>query len=1412
MPETPTPPTHATSKRGKRRARWLVRAGIAAGALVGGYFLITDSFLTRWIVMSQVAARVGGEASAASVSLSRHGRLEISRPELRAPGVAGEGGVIFRADDVVVQIELGSLLTGSVKIDTITLHQPLARLSQSLDDGRVNVAALTPPKGSGGPMEFPRMIVRSGVIELGEHSQHAGTPAFTSLRRIPVGGEVERSRDQSGRMDIAFHELDDTGRPIAGPGGLQVEGSISKDAVTLDLGVLNLSNWPANSIPKPLRAMYAGLGLEGQVYGAQLTYEFNGNVEAKANLSGVAVTLPVEARPDPADPAGAAPSRLRMQNVRGTLTLRNSGLSANLDGLLAELPYHVELEYQGSSADAPFKGLMRCSNFALRQRPEILRFAPDKVRERLAQFSDPTGVLDAEIHLERAEPKGGKPADVAVTGSLEFRRATAAFTRFPYQFSNMSGSVRFDDKQVVIDNIKGEAPGGVTMTGRVVVAPPNDDAAVDVVVVVKNLPIDDTLRQAMKQRVALLDAVFSQARYQELIDKGLVVSPQHANQASPTRPVFTLGGHANVHTHVFSPPGKDSPWHDRVEIELLDANMLPEKVPYPVFAKGVSVVKDDDRLTVSGGTYTGILGGDIKLHADADINALLEEGRPAVPDIEAAATGLPVNALLFNAIPRTEGLTRIGLAPRLLAFNISGAANIAARLGTRDNDIDYRVQVDVNQCTALPEGPGGTPRVAFRDVDGSVDASPDNVVVDLVGRLTPPDSAPAQGRTHVTASLLGEKLAAKVNAADVELALPFEDLLRPISPDGADVLAGLRVSRQPAGKVTGVVTTTRQGEQPPVIGVVVNAANDASVNAADGRVGASLEKGTVEVAWPQGGTNPALVTLDSAEGSFTYNHEPDGRFAASGAIRSDGLPDADGRALSVRLTDARFECGLLRQALVGATSDAVAGFLTSANPRGKFDLDLALASTPDRSGWDARGSLAPKRLALTLDGIDVAFPTVTGRVDFGDASGRIDHLVAKAPTWELRADGSFIRGSQGATRLEVAGSLDAAGFPPDLGAILPTVVRQACGDLSIGVARALHVPQLQMQLAFGPGGELTDLNVEGNAQVQGLSLDPGVQIQDADGSIDFSAQRAGAAPVTFEFFSGLSSVRVGGVAMTDAHVRLAGLPGGQVVLPQFSAECHAGKVTGDATVGAGKSSGDTPGTPDAPRGRDYQVNVRASGVRFASLLDDWKAAPAGAGSAPPPPGADHSRGELDANVSLAGVIGDAESRRGRGAGSIAGGKILSLPLIIPLVRVGNLELPVEEPLDFANAEFFIQGPLINFEQLSVFSKSVQISGFGTLAWPGMELDMRFRPRARNRIPLISSMVESIRNELLAAQVQGTLTAPQVEMKTLSGTTRFVGRIFGQSPSEQQQRLDRIEAEARQSPAARPVDRDAVSPR
>jgi len=145
---------------------------------------------------------------------------------------------------------------------------------------------------------------------------------------------------------------------------------------------------------------------------------------------------------------------------------------------------------------------------------------------------------------------------------------------------------------------------------------------------------------------------------------------------------------------------------------------------------------------------------------------------------------------------------------------------------------------------------------------------------------------------------------------------------------------------------------------------------------------------------------------------------------------------------------------------------------------------------------------------------------------------------------------------------------------------------------------------------------------------------------------------------------------------------------------------------------------------------------------------------------------------------------------------------VNFPLLVPLVRMTNLQLPLNETVDYAEGEFYVRGAYLNFESLSVYSPSVEVVGYGTVTWPGMALDMRFRPRARSRIPLVTAVLEGIRDELMAVRAEGTLGKPVLAISALGGTSRFVGRLIGRERDEQERRLDAIEGRGRRGTVRR----------
>jgi hypothetical protein len=186
---------------------------------------------------------------------------------------------------------------------------------------------------------------------------------------------------------------------------------------------------------------------------------------------------------------------------------------------------------------------------------------------------------------------------------------------------------------------------------------------------------------------------------------------------------------------------------------------------------------------------------------------------------------------------------------------------------------------------------------------------------------------------------------------------------------------------------------------------------------------------------------------------------------------------------------------------------------------------------------------------------------------------------------------------------------------------------------------------------------------------------------------------------------------------------------------------------------------------------------------------------------------------LGGSLTLAGKGDDPTSRRGRGTLTVRGGKVVSLPVVVPLLRVSNLQLPSGDSLDYALADFFMQGEVLTIEQLSLSSRAVGLYGFGTMRWPGMDLDLRFRAANRARIPILTAIIEGVRDELVTTTVRGTLDAPDVQLRPLDGTRSMLRDLAGGQATDQERRLLEIEKQVTpEQRRARPGEDEVIEPR
>ncbi|MBZ0173430.1 MAG: hypothetical protein K8E66_13685, partial [Phycisphaerales bacterium] len=224
-------------------------------------------------------------------------------------------------------------------------------------------------------------------------------------------------------------------------------------------------------------------------------------------------------------------------------------------------------------------------------------------------------------------------------------------------------------------------------------------------------------------------------------------------------------------------------------------------------------------------------------------------------------------------------------------------------------------------------------------------------------------------------------------------------------------------------------------------------------------------------------------------------------------------------------------------------------------------------------------------------------------------------------------------------------------------------------------------------------------------------------------------------------------------------------------------------------------------TRDPGGGQRYWADIQLAEVRLAPLLVDVQA-PEQATLADGPgeqirtvPDAaewdqsgDLSRGLVNASLSLTGIVGSESGRRGRGRIIASGGPVVMLPLLTPLIEFSNLQPPLGDELRLALASFYLDETGVCFEDIAVLSDSVELLGYGTMSWPGGELDLRVRSQAVNRIPVVSGMIETVRDELLTTRLTGPIGSPDFSTESFAATRRVMGSLFGGEDNPNRRRL------------------------
>jgi hypothetical protein len=1391
-------------RRIKRRNRWVLRGVLAVPflALIGGVVL-TRTAVTRWLVVPQLERALNMQVDAEAVYVGFDGQLVVQRARFRLPGLDGPAGDFLKVARIEARVDWLASLRGPAKLRGIRMNEPVVVVSHSLDDGSLNISKLSLPASSGS-MALPMIIATNAGIELAEHS----SSSYTVLKHVQMDGRLSPSKEDPNGYTFLLTEKSTRARQpgqVAEP-GFKLNGVLgSEGSLLVKVVNFSLDEWPDSSMPTVVRDRFREMNLAGEVPEATVSYTKLGGLQAKLKLSGVGMDLPIEPAefttlPEGDEPpevlVGPPPRNLRMHGVTGEVQFTGDQVIADVRGLVENMPYHVELRYDGTSGDSPFRVTFTSNDFRVDRNPRLLPYAPPVVKYRLATFSSPTAVVNTRLVVERGEPVDGEPGEISLSGEMEMRDGVAAYEGFPYEFRGLHGLFRFTDDSLEIVKLQGQSLSGAKLAASGVISPLSDDAQVTINVDVTEAPIDDAMQESFGPgRGEIVPSLFSLKRYDELRAAGLIQTPEEAanaraelerlrqgaatgEQVPPDQlaaaerhaaiPEFAFRGKADVSVRVHRPAGANVEWQTDVRISLPRVGLLPEKFPLPIQATNVvAVVNNRDGRVVSG-EFRGLTGGEAKVDASFNIPFAADKDKDVRPDINIQAAAIPIDALLIHALPGAERADGSGFKRILRGLGLSGTGAGRVHIAARENgqlgfDADFGVQHAEAQPPGSPVGVGG--------VSGRVRASESRVDVNMDGY------AKALGREgawlgasgpltlHVGADIPPENsgksttYAAELGIPALSLNVPVEHLVRVFSAKAADKIAELREQTRPTGSAD--VRVLASGGDGTRVAVEASGKQPVGFDGMGGRFTLQPGSGLVRIDAAEATT----VRAEDLRGQLTYKGEPAGGVLVSGGLVLGGEAAEAPATLSVKLQDAPLESPLVAKVAQDRIGEPAGKLLTQLLPRGLFNADLAV-SRSEAGELDVRGSLTPRSLTVRAAGSDLTFSEVRGQVEFGPGAGAIRQLALIAPQWAATA--SVVWSALGAGNLQAQAEIGLRGdaFTSELADLLPRDVATLLRDISFAASGPFQLKGGTLALSRG---ETAETRFTGVLEVEDASVDVGAEIRKLAGQANITFERLADAPPKFELVTRADHFETGGIAMSSGYAVVRnGEQAGEVLIPEASAQAHGGRVVAEAKIFSEHSEGSTD-----PLTKSFTAKVNASGLRFASLLKDLEP-----NVNTPADEDDRSRGLVEAAFTLQGQLGKPETRRGRGSFQIDGGRVLNLPFMMRMIELSNLQLPMNAKLEYARGRFYLAGGLITFEDLGVYSRAVQILGSGTVTWPEKRLNLRFDTRPARGIPLLSGLLRGIRDELVTTSIGGTLAEPDVQLKQFPGPRRMLDRVMG----------------------------------
>jgi len=462
---------------------------------------------------------------------------------------------------------------------------------------------------------------------------------------------------------------------------------------------------------------------------------------------------------------------------------------------------------------------------------------------------------------------------------------------------------------------------------------------------------------------------------------------------------------------------------------------------------------------------------------------------------------------------------------------------------------------------------------------------------------------------------------------------------------------------------------------------------------------------------------------------------------------------------------------------------AAKSLLDTYNATGTFDAsliwrtgELASSDEQDEPTQPLVLTARPRTLSLTYRDKPITLTDMDGRVTLTPGRVQLAEVAATTPDGTVGVSGTLTPGDV----LQAELSIDAAGktIGPTTRALLPRSVLEVIdalsirGDYTVRGARLVRRP-----VKDKPTESRTSFT--GRAQTKSLSANLGVAIDRYRGSIKIDSQQQTAEAIPdFSVTVKGEAARVEQRWVGPLRIELTNARDNKTLhLQRFEGGCYGGTLHGSGRISLVED-------------RAFRFNLFLQNVALQPFLkpadypgpldqqDDPEAEPradAVTGVAAQPKG-----GVLHAGVSLYGVPGEPESRRGRGELTIYDARLYEVPLALAVLQIANLSNPSSKAFDRSGASFLLDGDTVALSRIFFETPTqVQIAGDGRMKLSDRSLDLTMfsRKPSSQRMGALSDLVDMFKDELIRVRVTGTLAEPKSRVESFGGLSDSIKDIF-----------------------------------